>query len=531
MCNFSYPFPIITNARTAETAQSYSKGGQTPSQTTVPRSAASPLSPPRPGPGAAGAVSFPSYAGVPAREAPMRYVQNTTYSGSTYVRENPFTRVPPHIQSVVTEYRQGVPPSVSNNLPASISIVNSGMDVVPLHTVVHHQSQLPTSIQSQSPTIAQQVAVGGPLAQSALMVSAVHQSSPSQSVMQQASQSQPTPRPRISLLHPNSDFHLSTRSVVTTVVPPDGTGPPAFKKIRLNEVIGHSLSQSAIGGGGGSIGTSGNVATTMLKVDTREAPVVIVPSGAYHPQVEAISPTLPSDPMEELRATKDELLQQIAKVDNDIDKAEKKIASLKKKQESLEEASAKPATEDSSSETQPKHRNLAQKIYAENRKRASAAHAVLSSLCSFNIDLPLYNQPSDAEVCREIQERHRTFKDRLLLHFRSVKSERAAKQSEMTERYALLSQDWAKRVDKMEASAKRKAKEAKNREFFEKVFPELRKQREDKERFNRVGSRIKSEADLEEIMDGLQEQVGKRYSNYCEYRLLISLFHCLLRFP
>lgn len=38
------------------------------------------------------------------------------------------------------------------------------------------------------------------------------------------------------------------------------------------------------------------------------------------------------------------------------------------------------------------------------------------------------------------------------------------------------------------------------------MFPELRKQREDKERFNRVGARIKSEADLEEIMDGLQEQ-------------------------
>jgi len=66
--------------------------------------------------------------------------------------------------------------------------------------------------------------------------------------------------------------------------------------------------------------------------------------------------------------------------------------------------------------------------------------------------------------------------------------------------------DWQRRCERMEASAKRKAREAKNREFFEKVFTELRKQREDKERFNRVGSRIKSEADLEEIMDGLQEQ-------------------------
>lgn len=46
----------------------------------------------------------------------------------------------------------------------------------------------------------------------------------------------------------------------------------------------------------------------------------------------------------------------------------------------------------------------------------------------------------------------------------------------------------------------------KEREFYEKVFPELRKAREDRERFSRVGSRIKSDADLEEIMDGLQEQ-------------------------
>jgi len=38
------------------------------------------------------------------------------------------------------------------------------------------------------------------------------------------------------------------------------------------------------------------------------------------------------------------------------------------------------------------------------------------------------------------------------------------------------------------------------------MFPELRKAREDKERFNRVGARVKSEADMEEIMDGLQEQ-------------------------
>lgn len=77
-------------------------------------------------------------------------------------------------------------------------------------------------------------------------------------------------------------------------------------------------------------------------------------------------------------------------------------------------------------------------------------------------------------------------------------------------------------MERLEATQKRKSKETKNREFFEKVFPELRKQREDKERFNRVGARIKSEADLEEIMDGLQEQevyfiiVTRNFVTKCE---------------
>lgn len=77
----------------------------------------------------------------------------------------------------------------------------------------------------------------------------------------------------------------------------------------------------------------------------------------------------------------------------------------------------------------------------------------------------------------------------------------------------------------IESSAKRKGKDAKNRELFEKVFPELRKQREDRERFNRVGARIKSEADLEEIMDGLQEQEVRQWlvrGRICNWQVNIT---------
>uniref|UniRef100_A0A1L8DXF1 Putative histone H3-k4 methylation n=1 Tax=Nyssomyia neivai TaxID=330878 RepID=A0A1L8DXF1_9DIPT len=240
----------------------------------------------------------------------------------------------------------------------------------------------------------------------------------------------------------------------------------------------------------------------MLKIEVPDAPPA---AGAYHPQVEAISPTLPGDTAEELRATKDDLLQQISKVDSEIGKVEKSIELLKKKEASLQEASAKPPATEETSEVPPKHRSLAQKIYAENKRKASMAHAMLAKMGP-PVDLPLYNQPSDVEACREIMQRNVAFKPRLLLHCQKIKSEKSARSVAFAECYFQKSQEWLRRVEKNEASAKRKTKEAKNREFFEKVFPELRKQREDKERFNRVGSRIKSEADLEEIMDGLQEQ-------------------------
>jgi nuclear receptor co-repressor 1 len=67
-------------------------------------------------------------------------------------------------------------------------------------------------------------------------------------------------------------------------------------------------------------------------------------------------------------------------------------------------------------------------------------------------------------------------------------------------------------VEKEENSKKHREKMSRNRELFEKVFNELRKQREDRERFTRVGARVKSDAEMEEIMDGLQEQeVDKCY--------------------
>lgn len=256
------------------------------------------------------------------------------------------------------------------------------------------------------------------------------------------------------------------------------------------------------------LASTDNMAQSGLRIETRDLNTSIS-SGAYHPMVEAISPTGEECNAEELGNAKNELITHMNKLDSEISETEKTISILKKKQAMLEETASYKleSNNDDTSELQPKHRSLAQKIYAENRKKALTAHAILSSLGS-SIEYPLYNQPRDAQVCQNIIENHKKFKEKLIKHLRDKKLENTKDQSDTAEKYSLLSQEWNKKVEKLESTIKRKTKEAKNREFFEKVFPELRKQREDKERFNRVGSRIKSEADVEEIIDGLQEQVS-----------------------
>ncbi|CAG0918667.1 unnamed protein product [Notodromas monacha] len=119
---------------------------------------------------------------------------------------------------------------------------------------------------------------------------------------------------------------------------------------------------------------------------------------------------------------------------------------------------------------------------------------------------PVFNCPWDNSVYHENARHYADFKARLLACLRRRRVERDIRDDAMARKYADVGAGWQARVDKLEAHARRRRDDAKSRDVFEKVFPELRKQREDKERFSRVGSRVKSDADMEEIMDSLQEQ-------------------------
>lgn len=73
-------------------------------------------------------------------------------------------------------------------------------------------------------------------------------------------------------------------------------------------------------------------------------------------------------------------------------------------------------------------------------------------------------------------------KKRLILYFKRQVLLKKQKDKALSDKYDDLHTIWQKKIDKFENSSRKKQKDAKFREFYEKFFPELRKQREEKER-------------------------------------------------
>nr|CAB3264236.1 nuclear receptor corepressor 2 [Phallusia mammillata] len=210
--------------------------------------------------------------------------------------------------------------------------------------------------------------------------------------------------------------------------------------------------------------------------------------------------------------SKEDLVQAMDKVDREISKVETEITRLQKKKTHLEESAMKPPepekAELSPQRVEPKHRDLWQVIYSENRKKAEAAKAVLDGLCK-KYEMPLYNQPSDTDVYQKNLEKNEEMRPKLLTYFQNRMKLQNIRERYLCTRYDQLMDTWQQKSEEIESNPKRKAKEAKSRDFFEKLFPEVRKQREQQERIDRVGTRgdtCRSEADLAEIVDGLNEQ-------------------------
>uniref|UniRef100_A0A7N6AUT8 Nuclear receptor corepressor 1 n=1 Tax=Anabas testudineus TaxID=64144 RepID=A0A7N6AUT8_ANATE len=216
------------------------------------------------------------------------------------------------------------------------------------------------------------------------------------------------------------------------------------------------------------------------------------------------------------KLSKEELIQSMDRVDREIAKVEQQIFKLKKKQQQLEEEAAKPVEPEKPVTPPPvehKHRSIVQIIYDENRKKAEEAHKILEGLGP-KVELPLYNQPSDTKVYHDNIKTNQIMRKKLILFFKRRNHARKQREQKICQRYDQLMEAWEKKVERMENNPRRKAKESRTREYYERQFPEIRKQREQQERFQRVGQRgtglsatiARSEHEISEIIDGLSEQ-------------------------
>jgi hypothetical protein len=73
-------------------------------------------------------------------------------------------------------------------------------------------------------------------------------------------------------------------------------------------------------------------------------------------------------------------------------------------------------------------------------------------------------------------------KKRLMVYFKKQVIDKKKVERNLGEKYDDLYSSWQKDVEKNEDYVRKKHKDAKHRECYEKLFPELRKQREERER-------------------------------------------------
>ncbi|XP_072366363.1 nuclear receptor corepressor 2 isoform X3 [Scyliorhinus torazame] len=195
--------------------------------------------------------------------------------------------------------------------------------------------------------------------------------------------------------------------------------------------------------------------------------------------------------------SKEELIQSMDRVDREIARTELQITNLKRKQEQLEAGAAKPAeaaNPASPPHIEQRHSSLVQIIYNENR--------------------PLYNQPSDTEQYHQNIQTNRAMRKRLILYFKRRNHTRKQWEQKFCQRYDQLMEAWEKKIERIESNPRRRAKENKVREYYERQFPEIRKQRELQERIQSRGgpkgciltaTLARSEQEISEIIDGLSD--------------------------
>ena len=190
--------------------------------------------------------------------------------------------------------------------------------------------------------------------------------------------------------------------------------------------------------------------------------------------------------------TKTNLMSALSKVEEEIDKVEKEIKQAMRKKEKLEKEEKERQEKILRNENNPEEmeeENILepwQEIYAKNRREAQISHRRFDSLNLSKTEnglgrkgiLPQYNQPMDSEYLVKLKEEMKAFRPKLLAYMSRKKRLANTRDSVLSKKYDADLKKWNERVQKWEQSPKKRIRDAKTREVFERMFPELKRQRE-----------------------------------------------------
>eukprot|EP01135_Chromosphaera_perkinsii_P000390 Nk52_evm37s78 gene=Nk52_evmTU37s78 len=257
--------------------------------------------------------------------------------------------------------------------------------------------------------------------------------------------------------------------------------------------------------------------------------------------------------------TKESILSQIEKLDGEISKFDNQIAKYKgeqkKKEEALEdiEKSKKGLSKESARLKKKKGKKkekdtpkrelvhiaqLMKEIYQENQEKSETAHSEFEVIMpnelivdtednaqlseDVNSKVPsvaklpiLYEDPDDALNYKRVELLRRKLTPKVVKIIRKRKLAVYAKVIALSAQYKKIDEQWKKKLKKQEENPKRKLKEKSYNDFFERAFPEMKKEPvaefpvaevRQSGRRARGGDVIRSDADLDLICQQLWER-------------------------
>ncbi|CAH8641352.1 unnamed protein product [Schistosoma intercalatum] len=244
---------------------------------------------------------------------------------------------------------------------------------------------------------------------------------------------------------------------------------------------------------------------------------------AYHPQVEAISPAPDESRLVDaqdakLHREREEINRQLTVLDADINKQESHLRNLCEREARLTARLAVAPARDTSNNNlngndyesksdkgdlavpevsftcktgfERNYENPIQAIISDNRQRTRQRHLIFTRLCGPKVRpgphaLPFYRQPSDLSSVRAIQSNFRNhFRPKLVVYLQRRLRAEQSRISFLAQQYGRNSRIFTKKMDKLLSTTKRRQRDLRHRDIFEKAMPEVKKNREDREMGN-----------------------------------------------